>query len=270
MRLGNLEIYPILDGFFRLDGGTIFGRVPKEVWKKTNPADKQNRILLSLRSVLIKTEKHNILIDTGIGDKHSPKIIERFAIYHKTNLMRSLFCHGLSPADIDIVINTHLHFDHCGGNTINKNQKIVPTFSRAKYIIQKGELETNYIQENLAPLKDYGLVEFINEDFVELDKGISLIKTGGHTKDHMIVKIESGGRTAYCLSDLVPTASHLNYLHIAAYDHYPLQTEQKKREILPEIARNKDMIFFPHEPNFDAAFIDIKGSKISVSATIKF
>lgn len=280
MKIGRFEIYPILDGFFRLDGGAMFGRVPKEMWKKNNPADRQNRILLALRCLLIQSQKNNILIDTGIGDKYNQKFIRRFAIDRQFNLDSSLSQRGLSREDIDIVINTHLHFDHCGGNTRIKNQQVIPTFPNAKYLIQKGEWEearsgnlltkASYYKDDFLPLEDYGLVEFIKEEIVEVESGITLLRTGGHTKNHMIVKIEAAYQTVFYLADLIPTVSHLNYPFVMAYDTQPLETVKKKIEILSEVAENQSLLIFEHEPKFDAAFIEIKDKKIFTIQEVKF
>jgi len=279
MRFGDFEILPVLDGFFRLDGGAMFGRVPKEIWKKTNPPDKQNRILLALRCLLIKTGKNNILIDTGIGSKYNREFLRRFAIDRRIDFEQFLNQHGLSKEDINIVINTHLHFDHCGGNTKKINGQIVPAFPRAKYFIQIGEwgaallgnllTKASYHEEDFLPLRDLGIVEFIKEQAVEIEPGITLFRTGGHTKYHQIVKIESAGKKAIYLGDLVPTATHLNYPFVMAYDVEPLETVRKKMEILPEAAENQTLLIFEHEPKLDAAFIKIKDGKILIKEEVK-
>lgn len=279
MKFGNFEIYAVSDGFFRLDGGAMFGRVPKEVWKKTNPCDRQNRILLALRCLLIKTGKHNVLVDTGIGNKHSREFIRRFAIDHQNNLEDSLKKLGFIPEDIDIVINTHLHFDHCGGNTKKEKGRIVPAFPRAKYFIQRGEwgaatlgnllTKASYHEEDFLPLGDCKVLEFIVDRVAEIEPGIILVRAGGHTKYHQIVKIESAGKQAFYLGDLVPTATHLNYPFVMAYDVEPLETVRKKMEILPEAAENRALLVFEHEPKFDAAFIEIEEKKVLISREVK-
>lgn len=275
MKLGHFEIYSVLDGYFRLDGGAMFGRVPREVWEKTNPPDRQNRILLALRCLLIKTGKRNILIDTGIGDIDDKRFILRYGIARKLNLDYSLAELGLSPKDIDIVVNTHLHFDHCGGNIRREGGKIIPRFS--KYIIQRGEWEdakvadpltrASYLQECL-PAGNCKLTEFVTGEKIEIERGITLIKTGGHTRHHQIVKIESEGKIALYLGDLVPTVSHLNYPFVMAYDVEPMETVKKKMEILPEAAGNKTLLVFEHDPLVTATFIKIEDSKIKIKQTV--
>jgi glyoxylase-like metal-dependent hydrolase (beta-lactamase superfamily II) len=265
MKFGEIEIYPVLSGFFRLDGGAMFGRVPKEIWKRTNLSDRQNRILLALRCLLIKTKKQKILIDTGIGNKHDLKFGRRFAIDKKINMETALNRLGFSPPDIDVVVNTHLHFDHCGGNTIRKGGKIIPAFPKAKYLIQKREFaealgknpltKASYRKDDFMPLYHKDVIEFLEGDVIELEKGITLIKTGGHTKNHMIVEIESCGRKAIYLGDIVPTITHLKYPFIMGYDNYPLETLKRKLIILPQAARNHALLIFEHDPTFEAAYI---------------
>lgn len=265
MKLGNFEIYAISDGFFRLDGGAMFGRVPREIWKKTNPPDKQNRILMALRCLLIKTGKSNILIDTGIGE-HNQKIIERFAIDHSLHLKKSLIDCDLLPSDIDIVINTHLHFDHCGGNLL---------FPESKFFIQRAERQealsdnpltkASYKKEFFLPLYESNITGY---EECEIEPGIALLRTGGHSLGHQIVKIQSEGQAAIYLGDLVPTASHLNYPFVMAYDIEPLETIKKKMEILPKAVEDHALLIFEHEPKFDAAFIKIEENKVLVAEEV--
>lgn len=261
MDLGNFKIYSIPDGFFRLDGGAMFGRVPKEIWKKTNPPDRKNRIWLALNCLLIKTKKYNILVNTGIGKKYDLKFAQRFGIMKTCDVEVSLKLLGFTPEDIDFVINTHLHLDHCGGNSI---------FPNAKYIIQKGEWQdalsgnlltrASYRQECFLPPIEQKRIEFIDGS-TELERGISLVVTGGHTKNHQIVRIESEGRGAIYLSDLVPTTSHLNYPSIMGYDLYPRETLERKMEILPKAAENHDILIFEHDPKISMATIKIKDGR---------
>lgn len=272
MKIGNIEIYSVSDGFFRLDGGAMFGRVPKEIWKKTNPADRKNRILLALRCLLVKTAKRNILINTGIGDKNDKKFIQRFAIKRKPGLINVLAQYGLLPEHIDIVINTHLHWDHCGGNTKKEGDRVVPVFPNAKYLIHEGEwiaghsdnilTRASYHKDDFAPLLDYGLVEFVSRDVFELEPSITLFRTGGHTEDHMIIRIRADGQLIFYLSDLIPTASHLSYPFIMAYDVEPMKTLFEKEELIPYFAENQSLLIFEHEPKFDAAYIKIQDKKI--------
>ena len=224
---------------------------------------------------MVKIENHNILVDTGLGDKHDRKFIQRFAVKRGIGLVGRLRGLGISPEDIDIVINTHAHFDHCGGNTKKENGIIVPVFPKAEYLFQREELaepffwnnpltRTRYIKEDFLLGQD-----FIQEDKAEIWPGITLKRTGGHTLGHQIIEIESEGKKTIYLGDLVPTVTHLKYPFIMAYDVEPLETLKRKMEILPKAAEEKTLLIFEHEPNFDAAFVKNEDGKISVLEKVK-
>ncbi len=261
MKLGKFEIYPILDGYFRLDGGAMFGIIPKVLWEKTNPADEKNRIRLALRTLLIKTPNELILIDTGIGTKFNEKYVDIYKIENQElNIEKELKKLKISLEDIEIVINTHLHFDHCGGNTkaINYENEVIefiPTFKKATYFVQKEELEyafspdirskNSYLKENFLPIKDKFKFP-INEKITD---GIYVIKTGGHTVGHQIVLIQSEGESCCYLGDLIPTLSHLKIPYIMGYDLFPLETMRVKEEILKMAKKEKWYLIFEHDPN---------------------
>lgn len=271
MRLGNFELYIVSDGFIRLDGGLMFGIVPKVLWEKTNPPDERNRILLSLHCLLIKTPKHNILIDTGAGDKNDEKFCDIYGIERKPTLVESLRDHGLSTKDIHIVINTHLHFDHAGGNTTFKGKKIVPAFPSARYIVSKEEwgnasnpnerTRGSYHHDDFAPLADFKNVEFVSGEEIEVEPGIFLWRTGGHTEYHQCVRIESGGKAAIFLADLIPTVSHLPYPYIAGIDLYPLETLEKKKELLQQAFKEQWLLIFQHDPKVGMGYLKSLGKK---------
>jgi glyoxylase-like metal-dependent hydrolase (beta-lactamase superfamily II) len=258
MHFGKFEIYPIYDGFFALDGGAMFGVVPKVFWEKTNPPDTRNRIKLALRTTLVKTGKELVLIDTGIGDKSNDKFNEIYKVKKNYTLENSLKEIGLKPEDINIVINTHLHFDHCGGNTrINDRGEVVPKFPNALYYIQEDEWKiginpdirskASYLEENYVPLEKSGNLKLINGD-KEIVKGVEVIKTAGHTPGHQIVLIKSEGRTAVYWGDLIPTSSHLNVPYVMGYDLFPLTTMDWKEKLLPRALAEKWLMFFEHDP----------------------
>lgn len=266
MKIGKFDIYPVTDGSIYLDGGAVFGVVPRALWEKWYQPDDKNRIQLSLRCPLVVTKKHNVLIDTGVGVKHSEKTCRIYGIDKKSNLTESLYRFGYQPKDIDIVINTHLHFDHAGGNTIfSEKGEIVPAFPKAKYFIQKGEMEValhpnertaaSYITEDFLPLSEPNCLCLLDDEITEIDKGITLIRIGGHTRHHQCVKIESEGQIAFFLADLVPTSAHLRYPYIAGYDLFPLDTLKNKKDILKQAFEEHWLLIFPHDPKVSMGYL---------------
>ncbi|TLY32281.1 MAG: MBL fold metallo-hydrolase [Nitrospirae bacterium] len=270
MRLGKLEIYPVTDGRFRLDGGAMFGVVPKVLWEKCCPADEKNRIQLGLNCLLIRAQGKNILVDTGLGSKVDPKFQDRFAVERRPPLDDSLKKAGLAVEDVHMVINTHLHFDHCGGNTHRENGQVVPAFPKAKYFVQRGEYEdavranertrASYLKENFTPVAHVNLWEFLDGD-TEIFPGVSVVVTGGHTAHHQAVKIQSEDKTALYLGDLIPTVSHLPLPYVMGYDLYPLQTLEAKRGILDRAFEEKWLLVFEHDPKVQMGYVkkDIEG-----------
>lgn len=264
MKLGNLELNPVSDGLFKLDGGAMFGIVPKPLWIKRIKSDSANRIVLGLNALLIRTPQQNILVNTGIGDKYDEKMRKIYEIKHPPSLAASLDQHGLKPQDINMVILTHLHFDHCGGNTVIKDGKTVPTFPKAVYVIQKGEWESatnptertsgSYIKENFLPLKEHGLLKIIEGD-EDVVPGIKVKLTGGHTKYHQVVLIESGGKKAIYWSDLIPTTAHIDLPYIMGYDLDPQETLKAKKELLEQAVNEKWLCFWEHDPEITHSYL---------------
>ena len=257
MKLGAFDIQPVTDGRFRLDGGAMFGVVPKILWEKCCQPDEQNRIALGLNCLLIRTGRKNILVDTGLGDKEDAKFQEMFAVERIPTLRDSLKMQGLAPEDIHMVVNTHLHFDHAGGNTVRENGAIVSTFPRAKYFVQRGEYEdaaranertrASYRRENFTPVAHVDQWEFMDGE-TELVPGVSVVVTEGHTRHHQSIKIESEGQIAFYLGDLIPTVSHLPLPYIMGYDLYPLQTLETKRWVLDRALSENWLLVFEHDP----------------------
>jgi len=257
VKLGAFDIQPVTDGRFRLDGGAMFGVVPKILWEKCCQPDEQNRISLGLNCLLIRAGRKNILVDTGLGDKEDAKFQEMFAVERIPTLRDSLKMQGLQPEDIHMVVNTHLHFDHAGGNTVRENGAIVPTFPRAKYFVQGGEYEdaaranertrASYRRENFTPVAHVDQWEFMDGE-TELVPGVSVVVTEGHTRHHQSIKIESEGQIAFYLGDLIPTVSHLPLAYIMGYDLYPLQTLETKRWVLDRALSENWLLVFEHDP----------------------
>ncbi len=265
MKLGAFEIEPVSDGRFRLDGGAMFGVVPRVLWERCCQPDDRNRIPLSLTCLLIRAHGKNILVDTGLGGKENGRFREMFAVDRALTLQDSLKQHGLGPEDIHMVINTHLHFDHAGGNTVRTdNGALLPVFPKAKYFVQRGEYEdatranertrASYRIENLAPIADANQWEFLDGD-TELLPGLSVTVTRGHTRCHQAVKIESEGRTALYLGDLIPTVSHLPLPYIMGYDLYPLQTVECKRWVLNRAFEEQWVLVFENDPRVRMGYV---------------
>jgi glyoxylase-like metal-dependent hydrolase (beta-lactamase superfamily II) len=251
-------MYPLSDGSFRLDGGAMFGVVPKVLWQRCCPADELNRIPLSLTCLLIRAHGKNILVDTGLGSKEDPRFKEMFAVDRAVSLELSLKRLGLSRDDIDLVINTHLHFDHAGGNTMdNGSGTLVPAFPKARYVVQRGEYDdavqanertrASYRRDNFLPITEADRWDLLDGD-TELLPGITAMVTQGHTRYHQGIKIESEGRTAFYLGDLIPTVCHLPLPYIMGYDLSPLQTLETKRWVLDRAFEEKWLLLFEHDP----------------------
>ena len=277
MQVGQIEITPLLDARFRLDGGAMFGVVPKPLWERRAPADDRNRIAMSVRPLLVRTGGANVLIDAGIGDKMSEKETEIYAIDRTEHLDRSLAAAGLTARDIDVVIASHLHFDHAGGFTTIVDDVLVPRFPRARYVIRRGEWEdamhphernrASYFAENYAPLERAGAVDFLDDDG-EVVPGVSVWRTGGHTRHHQAIRIESGGRTAVFVADLIPTTAHVDPAWIMGYDLYPMDTLAAKKTLIAEALAGEYVIFFEHDPVIAAGVLRQDGKRLRVETVI--
>ncbi len=262
VKLGSFDIYPVTDGRFRLDGGAMFGVVPKVLWEQCCAADELNRVPLSLTCLLIRARGTNILVDTGVGSKEDGKFQRMFAIDRTPPLLDSLKRLGLGREDIHMVINTHLHFDHAGGNTMRHDDGTLrPTFPQARYCVQRGEWDdaaranertkASYRQDNFAPIAQGRQWDLLDGD-TEVLPGITAIVTAGHTRCHQGVKIESEGKTAFFLGDLIPTVSHLPLPYIMGYDLFPLHTLETKRWVLDRACEEQWLLLFEHDPSIRA------------------
>jgi len=254
MKLGGFEINLLSDGTFALDGGQMFGVVPKVLWEKKIPADARNRIRMGLNCLLVQKGGQNILIETGIGEKFDSKSNDIYEVNHSTTLIAELKMKGLEPSDVHIVINTHLHFDHCGWNTRRENGKLVPTFPNARYIIQREEWEHALhptLRDRASYVQEFFLAAEAQTMFLEGDAqivpGIRVEVNPGHNRNMQSVRIESEGETAYFISDLIPTQAHLPLPWIMAFDLFPLETLSNKQRLLPQLAEQEALVIFPHD-----------------------
>ncbi|UCD19787.1 MAG: MBL fold metallo-hydrolase [candidate division WOR-3 bacterium] len=269
-RLGEFELYPVSDGFFWLDGGSMFGIVPKVLWSKLTSADRRNRVRLALNCLLVKSKDKNILIDTGMGDKLSKKMKEIYKVEREANLLRSLARLGVAPPDVDYVINTHLHFDHCGGNTTKSDGKFVPTFPNARYVIQRQEwfnaqnpkenTKSSYREKDFAPIEDAGQVMFVDGDH-DVVPGVTVLLTNGHTLGHQSVMISTKRGRALYLGDVIPTSHHLKAQYLTGFDLYPVDLVNRKKEIVDRALKEKWLLIFEHDPAIVFAYLAEKDGK---------
>ncbi len=277
MTFGDLELIPLLDGFFRLDGGAMFGVVPKPLWQRRAEPDERNRILMGIRPLVVRGRK-TLIIDAGIGDKMSDKNRDIYGIDRTQNLDRSLASAGLSPDDVEVVLASHLHFDHAGGFTVEESPgRLAPRFRRARYIARAGEWEdathphernhASYLLENYVPLMEAGVLDLMPGDGPVMP-GVRVVRTGGHTMHHQIVLIESGGKTAVFAADLVPSVAHIDVPWIMGYDLYPMDTLAFKRRFIREAIEREYLIFFEHDPAVAAGYIREKDGRKYVESLI--
>ncbi|MCM3869959.1 MAG: MBL fold metallo-hydrolase, partial [Pyrinomonadaceae bacterium] len=248
------------DTEFRLDGGAMFGVVPRNLWSKVCPPDDQNRIRMNMNCVFIEAGPERILIETGIGEKFSDKQTRMYGITRARPFADSLRAvAGVDPEAITIVINTHLHFDHAGGNTaLNVDGKLAPAFPNARYLVSRGELEhgerpterdrASYLSENWQPLKETGQLELKDADY-EVVPGLRMETHAGHNRTMQCWSLEQGGRTLFGFADLVPMRAHVSYAWIMGYDLFPTETLEAKKRLLPQAAREKWVCLFYHEPD---------------------
>ena len=269
MAFGDLQLTALHDGPFRLDGGAMFGTVPRPLWEKKSPPDDRNRVQLAMRPLLIEAAWGRMLVDCGVGEKMSAKDRDIYALDRSRTLDDALAAVKLSSESIEIALATHLHWDHFGGATMRAGA-LRPRFPNAQYVIRAAEWEdathphernrASYLQDDFVPLKDAGVVVFFDGD-QEIRPGVRVERTGGHTGQHQIIFIESGGRTAVFVADMIPTAAHLENAWVMSYDLFPMETLAFKRRFIREAIDREYLIFFEHDPLIAAGYIREKDGK---------
>jgi glyoxylase-like metal-dependent hydrolase (beta-lactamase superfamily II) len=266
--LGEFELTVVSDGTYFSDGGAFFGVVPKTMWSKKMTPDELNRLDAGLNSLLVRTGDKNILVETGIGNKLPEKLVQ---IYKQpAKLLENLHAAGVAPEDIDIVINTHLHFDHCGWNTVRRGDQVVATFRNATYYVQRQEWEhgclqlerdaISYMSPNYDPLIESGQMVLLDGD-TEIVPGISVKIFPGHTANMQAVIVESGGRsnekkTACYISDLIPTAAHLDLTWVMAFDLFPLATIESRKKYYSRAIPEKWLTVFTHDDRTPWGYVE--------------
>jgi glyoxylase-like metal-dependent hydrolase (beta-lactamase superfamily II) len=260
--IGDFELTALSDGIYHLDGGAFFGVIPKALWSRKVKVDEKNLVPTGLNSVLVRTGERNILIETGIGNKLPEKMAQIFG--QPAKLLENLSAAGLSPDNIDIVINSHLHFDHCGWNTVRENGAIKATFPRAIYYVQEGEWKhahenqrdgVSYFSENYDPLVESGQMKLLRGT-QEILPGISVEVFPGHTRDMQAIMIQSKGQTACYISDLIPTSAHLDLNWVMGFDLYPLETIESRKRYYARAVPEKWLTMFTHDPEVPWAYVD--------------
>ncbi len=276
-RLGALELISLSDGFFHLDGGAMFGVVPRTLWEKRLPPDERNRITLGMRPLIVRGER-TLLIDAGCGDKMDAKSAEIYGLERAYHLDHALAEAGLAASDIDLVLASHLHFDHVGGFTARADDgRIGPRFPRAKYLAHRGEWHdaththernrASYLAENFVPLEQAGVLDLVDDD-AEVMPGVRFRRSGGHTRHHQVVMIESEGEVAVFTADMYPTSIHVPDAWLMGYDLYPMDTLAFKRAFAREAIEREYLIFFEHDPSLAAGRLREAAGKRTVERVL--
>jgi glyoxylase-like metal-dependent hydrolase (beta-lactamase superfamily II) len=275
LQLGDLKVHALEAGIQWLDGGAMFGVVPRPLWEKRISPDERHRIPLALRCLLVEAPGALVLVDSGIGNKEGEKFRDIYGVDNDgapTRLEDAIRAVGFEPVDVELVVSTHLHFDHAGGNTlIDEGGAITPAFPNARYIIQKGELtfaqspnervRASYMSKNFLPLTEAGLVDPV-EGPAEVTEGITLLPTPGHTPFHQSVLLDGKGTKAVFLADLCPTAAHLPLPWIMGYDLEPLVTLETKRALWERVREEDWTLIFQHDVSVPWGRMDVQDGKV--------
>ena len=256
-----MQLHTINTGYFKLDGGAMFGVVPKTMWNKLNPADDNNMCTWAMRSLLIEDGNKLILVDTGIGNKQDDKFFGHYYLHGDDSLQSSLAKKGFSVDDITDVILTHLHFDHCGGSIIREGEKLIPAFKNATYwsnqqhwhtaTVPNDREKASFLKENILPIQESGQLKFIDVNTQEFPAEVKIRQVFGHTEAMMLPQINYKGKQIVFMADLLPSAAHIPIPFVMAYDMFPLTTLNEKKSFLIEAVENDYVLFFQHDPKIE-------------------
>lgn len=275
-----MKLHSIETGNFKLDGGAMFGVVPKVMWNKINAADENNLCSWAMRCLLIEHGKKLILIDNGIGNKQDEKFLKHYYLYGNDNLDTSLAKVGFHRDDITDVILTHLHFDHCGGSIVRDGEKLIPAFKNATYwsnekhwqwAIQPNEREkASFLKENILPIQESGQLKFVADiEGIELFKNISIHFVNGHTESMMLPKITYNNQNIVFMADLLPSAGHIPLPYVMAYDMFPLTTLKEKKDFLNVAVENNFILFFEHDISMECCNLQVTERGIRMKDSFK-
>jgi glyoxylase-like metal-dependent hydrolase (beta-lactamase superfamily II) len=277
MLFGDYRVEVVPDAVFWLDGGAMFGVVPRTLWSLQCPPDELNRVRLGANCLYVEAAGERILVETGIGDKWTAAHSAIYGVERRRPLAESVRAvTGRAPEEITVVVNTHLHFDHAGGNTtLDAQDRAVPTFPNARYLVSRAEHEhaerpherdrASYLPENWRPLAEAGQLELM-PDAYEVVPGLTVETVPGHSRTMQCVRLERGGRTLFCFADLVPTRAHIPFAWVMGYDLYPVETLKAKKRLLPRAARENWLCLFYHEPDSALGRVVEEGGKLRAVA----
>ena len=275
-----MKLHSIETGFFKLDGGAMFGVVPKVIWNRTNPADENNLCSWAMRCLLIEDGKRLILVDNGIGDKQDAKFLSHYYLHGDVSLDISLAKAGFHRDDITDVFLTHLHFDHCGGSIIRENNKLVPAFKNATYwsnqqhwdwaVTPNAREKASFLKENILPIQESGQLQFIpTEDGISFTEDIKIRFAYGHTDAMMLPQITYKGKTLVYMADLLPSVGHIPLPYVMAYDMFPLKTLNEKALFLKEAQENEYILFLEHDAINECCTLQMTEKGIKLDQTFK-
>ncbi|RYG31982.1 MAG: MBL fold metallo-hydrolase [Chitinophagaceae bacterium] len=274
-----MQLHTINTEMFKLDGGAMFGVVPKSIWNKLNPADENNLCSWAMRCLLVEDGKKLILIDNGIGDKQDAKFMGHYYLHGHDTLDKSLAAKGFSKDDITDVFLTHLHFDHCGGSLVREGEKLVPAFKNASYWSNKRHWEwavhpndrekASFLKENILPIQESGQLKFIEDSGKDFPDQLSVRQVFGHTEAMMLPMMKYKGRTIIYMADLLPSVAHIPLPYVMAYDMFPLTTLNEKKSFLQEALENDYILYFEHDPNIECCTLQQTEKGIRMKETFR-
>jgi glyoxylase-like metal-dependent hydrolase (beta-lactamase superfamily II) len=275
-----MKIYSINAGHFKLDGGAMFGVVPKSMWKKLNPPDENNMCNWAMRCMLIEDEGRLILIDNGMGNKQDEKFFGYYFLNGNDTLEKSLQKYGFSKGDITDVFLTHLHFDHCGGSIEKVDDKLIPAFKNATYWSNENHWEwatnpndrekASFLKENILPIKESGKLKFIEiKEGIEFSKNIHIRFVNGHTESMMLPQVKYKDKTIVFMADLLPSVAHIPIPYVMAYDTRPLETLKEKKSFLEEAQQKNFILFFEHDPEIECCDLQLTERGMRSKETFK-